>query len=64
MEDNSNTCAPVVQSPKIKIFIDTALKKDQIMTSADWVNAFPQAKLKKPLFMHTPRGFQNKHRRD
>ena len=64
MEDDSNTYAPVVQSPTIKIFIDTALKKNWIMISVDWVNAFPQAKLKKPLFMHTPRGFRNRYGRD
>ena len=64
MEDNSNACAPVVQSPTIKIFIDTALKKNWIMISVDWVDAFPQAKLKKPLFVHTPRGFRNRCGRD
>ena len=57
MEDHSNACAPVAQSPTIKIFIDAASKKNWTMMSADWVDAFPQAKLKKPLFMHTPRGF-------
>lgn len=64
MEDDSNTCAPVVQSPMIKSFITVSSKKDWIMTSVDWVNAFPQAKLKKPVFMHTPRGFGNKFGKD
>ena len=60
MEDDSNTYAPVVQNPTIKGFITTALKKDWVMISVNWVNAFPQAKLKKPIFMHTPRGFKNR----
>ena len=47
-----------------QVFITTLLKKDWIMTSADWVNAFLQAKLKKPIFMHIPRGFRNKYGRD
>ena len=64
MEDDSNTYSPVVQSPTIKSFMTTSLKKDWVMMSVDWVNAFPQTKLKKPLFMHTPRGFQNKFGRD
>ena len=64
MEDDLNAHAPVVQSPTIKSFITTSPKKDWIVTSVDWVNAFPQAKFKKPVFMHTPRGFWNKFGRD
>merc|ERR1739836_153889 len=41
MEDNSNAYAPVVQSPTIKIFINAALKKNWLMISVDWVDAFP-----------------------
>ena len=59
MEDDSNTHAPAVQSPTIKSFMTCLLKKDWIVMSVDWENAFPQAKLKKPIFMHTPRGFCN-----
>jgi len=35
-----------------------------ITISVDWVNAFPQAVLSKPLFMQTPRGFLNKYGKD
>ena len=56
MEDDSNTHAPVAQSPTIKIFINALLKKDWIMMSADWINAFPQAKAKEAtLHVHAKR---------
>ena len=34
------------------------------MILVDWVNAFPQAVLDKPVYMQTPRGFMNKYRKD
>ena len=32
--------------------------------SVDWICAFPQTPLEKPMFVQTPRGFFNKHGKD
>lgn len=60
MEDDSDACAPVVEKSAIKGFAGMTVMLNWISMKVDWVNAFPQAKLKKPMHMHTPRGFTNK----
>ena len=61
MVDNSDSYAPVVQWSTIWFLIVLAIHMAWITVSVDWVNAFPQAILAKPLFMQTPRGFLNKY---
>ena len=60
MVDNSDSYAPLVQWSTIQFFIVLAVHMAWNTISVDWVNAFPQAILAKPLFMQTPRGFLNK----
>ena len=64
MLDDAATYAPVVMWSSIRTFLIMALHLKWITISVDWVNAFPQAVLDKPLFMHTPQGFKNKFGRD
>ena len=60
MIDDSETYAPVVQWSTIRFFVIISIYLKWITRSVDWVNAFPQAPLDKPMFMCTPRGFTNK----
>ena len=60
--DDANTHAPVVQWSTIRFFMICAMHSGWVTKSVDWVNAFPQAPLKEPVFMTTPRGFANEHR--
>ena len=64
MVDDSDSYAPVVMWSTIRFFIIFAMTMRWITISVDWVNAFPQAILDKPLFMQTPRGFLNKFGKD
>lgn len=61
MLDDAETYAPVVQWSTIRSFIVFAIQLGWITIAVDWVNAFPQVILDKPLFMQTPRGFKNKY---
>ena len=61
MIDDANTHAPVAQWSAIRFFMMRAMRLGWVTKSVDWVNAFPQAPLKEPLCMTTPRGFLNKH---
>ena len=61
MIDDADTYAPVVQWSTIRFFMICAMHLGWVTKSVDWVNAFPQAPLKEPLFMATPRGFGNKY---
>ena len=64
MVDDSDSYAPVVMWSTIRFFIVFAMTMRWITISVDWVNAFPQAILDKPLFMQTPCGFLNKFGKD
>ena len=64
MIDDSETCAPAVQWSTICFFIICSIHPGWMTRSVDWVNAFPQAPLDKPMFMSTPRGFVNKCGKD
>ena len=64
MLDDSDSYAPVVSWSSIRFFIIMALKLGWKTISVDWVNAFPQAVLDKPVYMQTPRGFMNKYGKD
>ena len=59
MIDDSNSYAPVVMWSTIQFFLIMALHLCWCTISVDWVNAFPQAVLDKPVFMQTSRGFMN-----
>ena len=61
MVDNYDSYALVVQWSAIQFFIILAIHMAWITFSVNWVNAFPQFILLKPLFMQTPRGFLNKY---
>ena len=64
MIDDSDSYAPVVMWSTIRFFLIMALHLCWCTISVDWVNAFPQAVLDKPVFMQTPRGFMNRYGQD
>ena len=61
MIDDLETCAPVVQWSAICFFVIILICLRWMTGSVNWVNAFPQAPLDKPMFVCTPRGFMNEH---
>ena len=54
------TFAPVAQFTSIRIFLITSLMFGWLTCSVDFSNAFVQAKLETPVWMHLPRGFESK----
>ena len=49
--------SPVVSFATVRLFLSVALTLDWTTCSIDFSNAFVQAKLKRPAYMHLPRGF-------
>jgi hypothetical protein len=59
MPDNLDTFAPVVAWSSVRLFLVLALAMDWHTTTIDFSNAFVQAKIDKPVWMHVPRGFRS-----
>ena len=53
------TFAPVVAFSTVRLFLILSLKFNWCTCSIDFANAFVQAKLKKPVWIHLPRGFRS-----
>ena len=56
-EGDFETYAPVVQFSSVRLFLAWSLMFDWYTCSVDFSNAFIQATLKDPTFIHLPRGF-------
>ena len=56
-EGEFETYAPVVQLSSVRLFLAWALLLNWVTCSVDFGNAFIQAKLEDPIFVHVPRGF-------
>ena len=60
MIDDAESYAPVVQWSTIRFFLVLSMMMAWTTMSVDWICAFPQTPLEKPMFVQTPRGFLNK----
>ena len=58
-EGEFETYAPVVQFSSVRLFLAWSLMLGWYTCSIDFSNAFIQAKLDEPTFIHLPRGFRN-----
>ena len=58
MLDDAESYAPVVAWATVRFFLVLAVMMKWVTISVDWNNAFVQAVLKKPMYMHTPRGLR------
>ena len=56
-EGEFETYAPVVQLSSVRLFLAWALLLSWVTCCVDFSNAFIQARLKDPIFVHIPRGF-------
>jgi len=56
-EDDSPTYAPVVAWSSVRIFLVLTMTMGWYTCSIDFLNAFVQAVLKEPIWIHLPRGF-------
>ena len=54
-----DTYAPVVQFSSVRLFLALSLLLDWRTISVDFSNAFVQASLKEPFFLHLPRGYRS-----
>ena len=61
MVDDAESYAPVVQWSTIRFFLVLSMMMNWVTISVDWICAFPQTPLEKPMCVQTPRGFLNKH---
>ncbi len=59
MSDDLETFAPVVSWATVRTFLVLAMTLGWVTVSVDWANAFVQADLKEPLWIHIPRGFSS-----
>lgn len=57
MSDDLETFAPVVSWSTVRTFLVLAMTLKWVTVSADWANAFVQATLDEPIWIHIPRGF-------
>ena len=58
LQDNDFvTFAPVVSWSSVRLFLGIAMTLGWVTVSVDWANAFIQAPLETPIFIHLPRGF-------
>ena len=57
MSDDLETFAPVVSWSTVRTFLVLAMTLKWKTVSVDWANAFVQATLDEPLWIHIPRGF-------
>ena len=60
-ETQEDTYAPVVAFSTIRLFLAFTLSLNWVSISMDWTNAFTQAKLDDPIWIHVPRGFSSKN---
>jgi hypothetical protein len=60
LDDESNTFAPVVHWPTVRVLLILALIFGWETCSIDFDSAFVQASLKDPVWIHVPRGFRSK----
>ena len=60
MDDDEESYAPVCAWSSVRLFLVIAMIMGWTTVSVDWCNAFIQAILKQPMYMATPRGFQNR----
>ena len=58
-EGEFETYAPVVQLSSVRMFLVWALLLNWVTCSVDFGNAFIQATLNDPIFVHVPRGFSS-----
>jgi hypothetical protein len=58
-EGDFDTFAPVVAWSSVRLFLVLTMTLDWVTCSIDFANAFLQAKLKTPVWIHLPRGFQS-----
>jgi hypothetical protein len=58
-EGDFDTYAPVVSFPSVRLFIAWSLILNWVTCTIDFSNAFIQADLKEPTFIHLPRGFNS-----
>jgi hypothetical protein len=56
-EGDFDTYAPVVAWSSVRFFLVLTMMLDWVTCSIDFSNAFVQAKLKTPVWIHLPRGF-------
>ena len=59
-EGEFNTYAPVVSFSSIRLFLAWSLMLDWHTCTIDFSNAFIQADIDEPTFIHLPRGFSSK----
>ena len=61
-EGEFDTFAPVVQFSSVRLFLAWSLILRWTTCSIDFSNAFIQANINEPTFIHLPRGFKSKHK--
>jgi hypothetical protein len=59
MADDIETFAPVVSWATVRTFLVIAMTLGWATVSVDWANAFVQATLAAPIWIHVPRGFSS-----
>jgi hypothetical protein len=57
MEEEADTHSPVVAWSTVRLFLILSITLNWYSCSIDFSNAFVQAKLKSPIWIHLPRGF-------
>jgi hypothetical protein len=58
-DDGENHTSPVVSWPSVRLFLVFSMWKAWYTCSIDFTNAFVQAKLPIPIWIHLPRGFRS-----
>jgi hypothetical protein len=58
-EGQFDTYAPVVAWATVRLFLTISIILDWTTVSIDFANAFVQAPLKQPVWIHLPRGFRS-----